>query len=74
MLKLHKGLPKAKTPHEQESLRRAIEATDKREKSGTEKSGTVAYLMTAARPAAAFQIADCRLQIRGQGAGRRADG
>ena len=28
MLKLHKDLPKAKTPHEQESLRRTIEATD----------------------------------------------
>jgi hypothetical protein len=24
MLKLHKGLPKAKTPHEQESLKRTI--------------------------------------------------
>ncbi len=29
MLKLHKDLPKAKTPHEQESLNRTIEATDK---------------------------------------------
>jgi hypothetical protein len=26
MLKLHKDLPKAKTPHEQESLRRTIAA------------------------------------------------
>jgi hypothetical protein len=30
MLKLHKDLPKAKTPHEQESLQRSIEAPDKR--------------------------------------------
>jgi hypothetical protein len=29
MLKLHKALPKAKTPHEQESLKRTIAATDK---------------------------------------------
>jgi len=29
MLDLHKQLPKAKTPHEQESLKRTIEATDK---------------------------------------------
>jgi hypothetical protein len=29
MLKLHKDLPKAKTPHEQESLKRAIAATDR---------------------------------------------
>jgi hypothetical protein len=29
MLKLHKDLPKAKTPHEQESLQRTIAATDK---------------------------------------------
>ena len=29
MLKLHKDLPKAKTPHEQESLQRQITATDK---------------------------------------------
>ena len=29
MLKLHKDLPKAKTPHEQESLKRTIAATDK---------------------------------------------
>ena len=29
MLKLHKDLPKAKTPHEQESLQRQISATDK---------------------------------------------
>jgi hypothetical protein len=28
MLKLHKELPKAKTPHEQESLKRTIAATD----------------------------------------------
>jgi len=28
MLSLHKQLPEAKTPHEQESLKRAIEATD----------------------------------------------
>ena len=28
-LKLHKDLPKAKTPHEQESLQRQIAATDK---------------------------------------------
>ena len=28
MLKLHKDLPKAKTPHEQESLQRQIAATD----------------------------------------------
>jgi hypothetical protein len=28
MLDLHKQLPKAKTPHEQESLKRTIEATD----------------------------------------------
>jgi hypothetical protein len=27
---LHKQLPKAKTPHEQESLKRTIAATDKR--------------------------------------------
>ena len=30
MLKLHKDLPKAKTPHEQEFLQRQIAATDKR--------------------------------------------
>ena len=30
MLKLHEDLPKAKTPHEQESLPRQIAATDKR--------------------------------------------
>ena len=30
MLDLHKQLPKAKTPHEQESLKRTIEATDAR--------------------------------------------
>ena len=29
MLKLPKDLPKAKTPHEQESLQRTIAATDK---------------------------------------------
>jgi hypothetical protein len=29
MPKLHKQLPKAKTPHEQESLQRQIAATDK---------------------------------------------
>ena len=29
MLKLRKDLPKAKTPHEQESLKRTVEATDK---------------------------------------------
>jgi hypothetical protein len=29
MLKLHKDLPKAKTPHEQESLKRTVEVTDK---------------------------------------------
>ena len=29
MLKLHRDLPKAKTPHEQESLKRHIAATDK---------------------------------------------
>jgi hypothetical protein len=29
LLKLHKDLPKAKTPHEQESLQRQIAATDK---------------------------------------------
>jgi hypothetical protein len=29
MLKLHKDLPKAKTPHEQESVQRQIAATDK---------------------------------------------
>jgi hypothetical protein len=29
MLKLHKDLPKAKTPHEPESLKRTIAATDK---------------------------------------------
>jgi hypothetical protein len=29
MLKLHKDLPKAKTPHEQESIQRQIAATDK---------------------------------------------
>ncbi len=29
MLKLHEDLPAAKTPHEQESLKRTIEATDK---------------------------------------------
>jgi hypothetical protein len=28
MLDLHKQLPKAKTPHEQESLRRQVAATD----------------------------------------------
>jgi hypothetical protein len=28
MLKLHEDLPKAKTPHEQESLQRQIAATD----------------------------------------------
>jgi hypothetical protein len=28
MLALHKRLPKAKTPHEQESLKRTIAATD----------------------------------------------
>lgn len=28
MLKLHKDLPKAKTPHEQESLKRMIASTD----------------------------------------------
>jgi type II restriction/modification system DNA methylase subunit YeeA len=28
MLKRHKDLPKAKTPHEQESLKRTIAATD----------------------------------------------
>ena len=28
-LKLHKDLPKAKTPHEQESLQRQVAATDK---------------------------------------------
>jgi predicted nucleic acid-binding Zn-ribbon protein len=28
MLDLHKQLPKAKTPHEQESLKRTIDATD----------------------------------------------
>jgi hypothetical protein len=28
MLDLHKQLPKAKTPHEQESVGRAIDATD----------------------------------------------
>jgi hypothetical protein len=28
MLDLHKQLPKAKTPHEQESLNRTIKATD----------------------------------------------
>ncbi len=28
MLKLHKDLPKAKTPHEQESLQRQIAVTD----------------------------------------------
>jgi len=28
MLKLHKQLPKARTPHEQESPKRAIDATD----------------------------------------------
>jgi hypothetical protein len=28
MLDLHKQLPKAKTPHEQESLKRTIAATD----------------------------------------------
>jgi hypothetical protein len=28
MLKLHKDLPKAKPPHEQESLQRTIKATD----------------------------------------------
>ena len=30
MLGLHKQLPKAKTPHEQESLKRTIAATDNR--------------------------------------------
>ena len=29
MLKLHKDLPKAKTPHEQESIQRQIAATDR---------------------------------------------
>ena len=29
MMKLHKDLPKAKTPHEQESIERQIAATDK---------------------------------------------
>jgi hypothetical protein len=29
MLKLHKDLPKAKTPHEQESLQRQIAAIDR---------------------------------------------
>jgi hypothetical protein len=29
MLKLHKDLPKAKTPHEQESIQRQIVATDR---------------------------------------------
>ena len=29
MLKLHKDSPKAKTPHEQESIQRQIAATDK---------------------------------------------
>jgi hypothetical protein len=29
MLKLHKDLPEAKTPHEQESIQRQIGATDK---------------------------------------------
>jgi hypothetical protein len=29
ILKLHKDLPKAKTPHEQESTQRQIAATDK---------------------------------------------
>ncbi len=29
LLKLHKDLPKAKTPHEQESLQRQIAATDR---------------------------------------------
>ena len=29
MLKLHKDLPKAKTPHEQESLQRQVAAADK---------------------------------------------
>jgi predicted nucleic acid-binding Zn-ribbon protein len=29
MLKLHKDLPKAKTPHEQESLQRQIATTDR---------------------------------------------
>jgi len=29
VLKLHNDLPKAKTPHEQESLQRQITATDK---------------------------------------------
>ena len=29
MLKLHRDLPKAKTPHEQESIQRQISATDK---------------------------------------------
>ena len=29
ILKLHKDLPKAKTPDEQESIQRQIEATDK---------------------------------------------
>ena len=29
MVKLHKDLPKAEPPHEQESLKRTIDATDK---------------------------------------------
>ena len=29
MLKVHKDLPKAKTPHEQESIKRHIAATDR---------------------------------------------
>ena len=29
MLKLHKDLPKAKTPHEQEPLQRTVDATDR---------------------------------------------
>jgi len=29
MMKLHKDLPRAKTPHEQESLKRTIAATGK---------------------------------------------
>ena len=29
MMKLHKDLPKAKTPHERESLQRQIAATDR---------------------------------------------
>jgi hypothetical protein len=29
MLKLHKDLPRAKTPHEQESIQRQIAATDR---------------------------------------------